>query len=135
MKESEILIADFDLLAPHAYALKNMKWVQGTFAGIDGLKPHVDFKNPPKYIISRFSGNYFSQIMLEYVLANVINHERGFYQMYDNQKNKNWNIKNLEGTTERNLTELVFAILGVGYIGSSSKINYVNIIMYFVVLI
>lgn len=121
MKNSEILIADFDLLAPFAYDLQQTKWVQGTFAGIDGLKPHVDFASPPNYAISRFSGDYFAQVMMEYVLASVINHERNFYQLFDNQKSKIWEDTDWEGTNNRNLKELVFGILGVGYIGNTSN--------------
>lgn len=123
MKNSEILIADFDLLAPYAYDLKCIKWVQGTFAGIDGLKPHIDFANPPHYTISRYSGAYFAQIMMEYVLASVINHEKSFYQLYDNQKNQIWDEANWKGANARSLTELIFGIMGVGHIEIQVKQN------------
>lgn len=123
MKNSEILVTDFDLYAPFAYDLKQVKWVQGTFAGIDGLKPHVDFDNPPNYVITRFSGSYFAQTMMEYVLASVINNEKSFYELFENQKNKIWDDTHWEGANARNLTELVFGIMGVGHIGNSSKLK------------
>lgn len=119
LKESEIIIADFDLLAPYAYDLRKTKWVQGTWAGIDALLPHIDIKNPPPYTITRFSGKYFGEIMAEYVIANVVNYERNFYFNYDNQKSSVWDQQN--EWNFRILNELTFAVLGMGSIGNKSK--------------
>lgn len=118
-KESEIVIADMDLLAPHIKTLGNTKWVQSTWAGVDSLRSHIDFKNPPPFVISRFSGQFFSQIMTEYVLAQIINFERSFYLVHNNNKIKKWDDS--VANEFRNLTELTVGILGTGIIGYHSE--------------
>lgn len=106
-------------MAPYAYDLKQTKWVQGTWAGIDALLPHIDMNNPPPYTITRFSGKYFGEIMAEYVIANVVNYERNFYFNYDNQKASLWDQQN--EWKFRILNELTFAVLGMGSIGNKSE--------------
>lgn len=106
-------------MAPYINSIDSVKWVQGTWAGVEKLRSCIDFKNPPPFIITRFSGQYFSQIMTEYVLAQIINFERKFYLMHDNNKMKTWD--QCGAADDRNLTELTVGILGTGTIGYQSE--------------
>ena len=44
LQEAEIIVTDFDLIAPHLNNLKKAKWVQGTWAGVDYLINHLTNK-------------------------------------------------------------------------------------------
>ncbi|RZC36055.1 glyoxylate/hydroxypyruvate reductase A HPR2 [Asbolus verrucosus] len=114
-KKSEILICDFDLLGSYLYDLPNVKWIQGTWAGIDKLTPLVS--KPPPYQITRFTGDHFGKIMGEYVVANIVNYERGFFDVKNSQQKSQWNR---EGKIfdYRVIFDLTVGILGVGNIGN-----------------
>ncbi|KAF2894254.1 hypothetical protein ILUMI_11915 [Ignelater luminosus] len=112
---AEIIVGDYDLLAPHIYNLPKTKWVQGTWAGLDAIMPHIN--KPLPYLLTRFSGQHFGQMMAEYVITNIVNHERDFYAISENQKACNWsqdgNINNY-----RVISDLTIGIMGIGNIGS-----------------
>ncbi|CAH0560188.1 unnamed protein product [Brassicogethes aeneus] len=114
-KQSRIIIADFDLIGPHLYDLPNAKWVQGTWAGTDKLAAYLN-KGEPNFEISRFSGDVFGRIMGEYVLGNVVNFERDFFRVRENQRGKLWCT---EGKIEgyRSIGDLTFGVMGLGNIG------------------
>lgn len=98
--------------------LKNVKWVQSTWAGLDAIRPFIDTKNPPQFKLTRFSGNFFAQIMSQYVLAQMINFERGFFAYHDLQKIQEWD----ESPPDfRNIVDLTIGIMGVGNIGYGSN--------------
>lgn len=60
-----------------------MKWIQGTWAGIDSLLPHINRDAPPMYPITRTSGDNFGQLMGEYVIGNIIFWERNYFEVLD----------------------------------------------------
>ncbi|XP_063902932.1 glyoxylate/hydroxypyruvate reductase A-like [Zophobas morio] len=116
-KKSEILICDFDLLGPYLYDLPSVKWVQGTWAGIDKLTPLIQKEKQLPYQITRFTGEHFGRIMSEYVVANIVNHERNFFQVRSNQDKQEWN-RHGKITGYRVISDLTTGILGLGNIGS-----------------
>lgn len=117
---SEIIIADFNLIAPFLSKLKKAKWIQGTWAGIDFLLPHVDSNNPPPFKVTRFSGGILGKQLLDYTLANIINYERNIFHFYLCQKQKRQEFVGFK-TVLRTISELTIGILGVGAIGGESN--------------
>lgn len=117
---SEVVVADFNLIAPFLSKLKKTKWLQGTWAGIDFLLPRVDPQNPPSFKVTRYSGGILSSQLLDYALANVINYERNFYNLHLCQKRKQQEFMGFN-TVLRTVPELTIGILGVGAIGGDSK--------------
>lgn len=117
LKQSKVIVADFDLIGPHLYNLPNVRWIQGTWAGTDALMPFINKSDPPKFPISRFSGDAFGALMGEYVLANVINYERDFFKVKDNQRKQMWSTDG-KISDYRAIGDMTFGILGLGNIGS-----------------
>ncbi|XP_050034754.1 glyoxylate/hydroxypyruvate reductase A-like isoform X2 [Dermacentor andersoni] len=91
-----------------------MKLVQVTSAGVENLIPNIDRSAPvPQYAIVRAS--CFGVLMAEYVVAGIINFERGLYRYFELQKTRNWD--DLISLNFRTLSDLRIAILGAGVIG------------------
>ena len=90
---------------------------QGTWAGIDPILSWLDDdKNVPTIPVCRFSHPSFSQLISEYVLAQVINVERGFgRKMIQAQIDREWITEQV--SQHRGLNELKIGILGVGQMG------------------
>lgn len=110
----------------HINSLKHTKWVQSTWAGLDRIRPYIDKENPPRFILTRFSGNFFGQVMSQYVLAQIINFERGFFYYNDLQKAQKWDVSERDF---RNIADLSIGIMGVGSIGYHSNYNYIIILL------
>ncbi|KAI4465918.1 2-hydroxyacid dehydrogenase-related [Holotrichia oblita] len=117
LKSSEIIVADFNLLAPVLYNLPKTKWVQGTWAGVDKLMPYIQQDNLPAFTITRYSGKHFGRIMAEYVLSHIVNHERDYLNVYKNQIAKCWK-QDGKISDYRVISDLNIGILGLGQIGS-----------------
>ncbi|XP_019764299.2 glyoxylate/hydroxypyruvate reductase A isoform X1 [Dendroctonus ponderosae] len=117
LKEAEIIVGDYNLIAPHLYQLPKLKWVQGTWAGLDSLWPHIDRQAPPKFPITRTSGENFGTLMREYVIANMVFWERNYFKAIENQKAKLYD-RDVSPNDYRSIADLKVAILGVGSIGS-----------------
>ncbi|XP_024874795.1 uncharacterized protein LOC112456474 [Temnothorax curvispinosus] len=113
----EILVADCDLLIPYVNKLTSVKWIQATWAGLDKFIPHV-WDARRDYILTRFSDESFGLAMSEYVIAQIVNHERDQRQQYENQRLAVWKQ---EGRllNHRLIRDLTIGILGVGTIGKS----------------
>lgn len=122
-KNSQIIVADFDLLSSFLYELPNAKWIQGTWAGVETLLKHVIPNQPPSFLVTRFSGKYFGTLMGEYVIANIINHERKLFDVRENQMNSNWIITG-NISEHRTIPELNIGILGLGSIGNRSMCRF-----------
>lgn len=118
---SEIVIADFNLIAPFLYKMRKTKWLQGTWAGVDFLVPKVDPDNPPPFYVTRFSGGTLSKQLLEYALAHIINYERKFFNVYLCQTQKLLNFRSYTIPTQT-VSQLTIGILGIGAIGGESEL-------------
>lgn len=114
LQSVEILITDTHILKDILYQLPNMKLVQVTSAGVENLLANINRSAPvPQYTIVRAS--CFGVLMAEYVVAGIINFERGLYRYFELQKTKNWD--DLLSLNFRTLSDLRVSILGAGVIG------------------
>ncbi|XP_064472003.1 glyoxylate/hydroxypyruvate reductase A-like isoform X1 [Ornithodoros turicata] len=112
---TQILVTDVHILKDVLYKLPSMKWIQLTSAGVDSLLPHIDPSQPtPTYMITRAS--CFGILIAEYVIAGIINFERGLYRYFEYQQKKEWNDS--MSTRFRTLPDLAVGILGAGVIGN-----------------
>ncbi|XP_018395657.1 PREDICTED: glyoxylate/hydroxypyruvate reductase A-like [Cyphomyrmex costatus] len=115
LNAAEILVADCDLLIPYANNLTSVKWIQATWAGLDKFIPHVR-STRRDYVLTRFSDESFGLAMSEYVIAQIVNHERDQKQQYENQKLAEWK-QDGKLVNYRLIRDLTIGILGVGTIG------------------
>ncbi|KAF5283341.1 hypothetical protein FQR65_LT13890 [Abscondita terminalis] len=115
LKEAEILVADVDWAGPYIYNLPNLKWLQGTWAGVDAISPYID--KPLPFLFTRYSGHRFGQMMSEYVVSHIVFLERDFRAMERNQLKRSW-IKDGKILEYRVLSSLTIGVLGFGNIGS-----------------
>lgn len=74
----------------------------------------------PPFIITRFSNYFFGSTMGEYVVANIVNHERNLMAVYENQQSSLWN-RDGKISNHRTIIDLTIGILGAGTIGRDSK--------------
>jgi phosphoglycerate dehydrogenase-like enzyme len=58
--------------------------------------------------------------MSEYVVANIVNHERNLMGVYENQQSNLWN-RDGKISNYRTIADLTIGILGVGTIGTHSE--------------
>ena len=123
LRQSEIIIGDFDLLSSVLYDLPKAKWIQGTWAGIDKLLPAIDKNRRLSCIITRFTGDYFGHVMAEYVIYSIVNHERKMEEVRTNQIAKLWAVED-KISNYRVLSDLNIGIMGIGQIGSRSVYVY-----------
>jgi len=95
-----------------------LKFVQNTWAGVDGLAKKVTEEGlSPRLRVARHQHPKFGQIMAEYSLAAVINMERSMVDMLRNQSNCDWNKS--EAVGYRCLNELKVGVLGMGHMGQT----------------
>lgn len=91
LKDAEILIADVDLVNQFFYKLPKAKWVQTTRAGNEPLTDLVaKTGKKPNFVVTRFSGSGSSKAISDYVIANIINWERGFHNCQYNKSQRKW---------------------------------------------
>lgn len=131
LQNAEIIVGDFNLIGPYLYTLPKIKWVQGTWAGLDALLPHVKKDNPPPFPITRTSGENFGQLMGEYVFANIVFWERNYFKVKENQNLQIWD-KDACPHDHRSIKDLKIGILGTGAIGSriGKTLNYLGATIY-----
>ena len=90
-------------------ALKNLRWVQATWAGVE---PLLDPSLRRDYILTNARG-IFGGLMSEYVFGYLLFHERRILERYRAQKERTWD-ESLTGT----LHGKTIGLLGVGSIGA-----------------
>lgn len=120
LRRSHIVISDFDLISPYIYDLPNAQWLQGTWAGVETFFKNLKPNQPPSYVVTRFSGKHFGSLMTEYVIANILNQERAFFEIKENQKKREW-IQIGQIYEHRSLRDLTVGIMGLGNIGNRSR--------------
>ncbi|XP_053208415.1 glyoxylate/hydroxypyruvate reductase A-like [Panonychus citri] len=123
LKDAELIIADNMYWPQLVTSCPKLKWIQGTYAGVDTV-----FKRLPKFLkpghfpvvpATRFSGPSFGKLMSDYCLGYIIGIERNFIKFRDNQSSRDWSVllKQQDGLIYRSLDELKVSILGFGAIG------------------
>ncbi|XP_055943324.1 glyoxylate/hydroxypyruvate reductase A-like isoform X2 [Argiope bruennichi] len=118
IKDAEVLIMDCTYLSEMLYSLPNAKWIQTTWAGLELLMGSVDrTKPPPNFTLTRYVDPYFGELMSNYVIAQIINIERGFYVYHDAQKTATWSRPFFPDF--RVLSDLTIGVLGAGKLGAS----------------
>lgn len=63
LSKSEIIIADIDVLIPLMDNIKQVKWIQTTWAGVDKFLPYLSSSKFESVAISRFSGKHFGRYL------------------------------------------------------------------------
>uniref|UniRef100_A0A0A9Z6S5 Glyoxylate/hydroxypyruvate reductase A n=1 Tax=Lygus hesperus TaxID=30085 RepID=A0A0A9Z6S5_LYGHE len=116
--KADVILADFDKIAEHIYFLKETKWIQGTWAGVEPIiKEYDKIKELPPCPIARFSGAHFGSIMSEYVVAHVTSFERDFRRSWGAQKECKWDL-NGKIKDYKVIGDMEVGVLGGGQIGS-----------------
>lgn len=113
--------ADFIIADPTLIGNKELlqlatkcKWLQSTFAGNDALLKLNKEMKAPNFIITKLSG-VFGKHISEYVLQQIINHERQFLKLHYAQKASKW-VRD-ENYNYRTLDEITLGVMGYGDIG------------------
>ncbi|KAG8227557.1 hypothetical protein J437_LFUL000657 [Ladona fulva] len=118
LKASEIIICDPEGICPYLYELTNTKWIQGTWAGVEVYKKYIDISKPKlPFQITRFSGpSAFGYRMGEYLISQIVMHERELIKVRQNQMKKLWSREG-KIMNHRSLADLTVGVLGLGAIG------------------
>ena len=106
--QQNILLAPPDLACEILPAMKNLQWMQSTWAGLNKLLGEGCRKD---YQLTGVKG-VFGSIMSEYVFCYILMHARKALQCYDSQKNRKWQMP-MPGL----LRGKKIGIMGVGSIG------------------
>jgi len=120
LETAEVLISEpavvASLLRHDARCLKNLKWCQSTYAGVDPLFAPDLASTAKPWILTRFAG-VFGPPIAEWCLARIIEHERSFAATASDQVQKQWAGSKNAVTQYRYLSALTLAVLGCGDIG------------------
>ena len=65
-------------------------------------------------------------MMGEYVIANIVNHERNLLAVYENQQRSLWNTGG-KISNHRSISDLTIGILGAGTIGTDSESSHTSV--------
>ncbi|GFW80610.1 hypothetical protein TNCV_3234621 [Trichonephila clavipes] len=76
---------------------------------------NVDKSKVPNFMLTRYMDPYFEELMSNYVIAQIINIERGMYTYRDEQKSATWSRPFFPDF--RVLSDLTVGILGAGNLG------------------
>ncbi len=105
-----IVLGEPDLIKPVLSRLKNLEWIQSTWAGVRPLLGENCRKN---YQLTNVR-DVFGLQMAEYVCCHMLMHERQSLKHYTAQQEKKW-----ETIMPGQLKDKFVGILGVGSIGKS----------------
>ena len=104
----DIVLGEPDLIRAALSGLKEVQWVQATWAGVE---PLLDPSLRRDYVLTNARG-VFGGLMSEYIFGYLLAHERKIFSRMEAQKLKQWDIS-LTGT----LCGKTIGLLGVGSIG------------------
>ncbi|XP_068212064.1 glyoxylate/hydroxypyruvate reductase A-like isoform X2 [Palaemon carinicauda] len=117
MQEADILVLNPHTLIQVMYDLPKVKWVQLTSTGAEQLlRERREDKPLPSYVVTRNISKHIGLIMAEYVVGQVICHERLWYSTMENQKHKMYDRSN-KFTLYRSLSQITVGIMGVAAMG------------------
>ncbi|XP_071504134.1 uncharacterized protein in proB 3'region-like [Diadema antillarum] len=117
-KKADVLLLDTERLPSLMSLLQSAKWVQSTWAGVDGFINHMDPSQlPPKFTLTRFAG-IFGTHMAEYVIGHIVAHERRFALLREAQKRSEWVQGEYTRIGYHLLKGRTVAVLGAGDIGT-----------------
>ena len=88
-----------------------VRWMQSTCAGVNQFFEQASRQD---YTLTRLGG-VFGQPMAEYVIGQVISHERDWVAMVSHQRGHKWDRKPF--LVQRKLTNITMTLLGPGDIG------------------
>lgn len=107
--DCEIVFGEPSLIREALSALKNLRWVQATWAGVEPLlDPHLR----RDYTLTNARG-VFGGLMSEYVFGYLLAHERRIFERRQAQQEHRW-----DGSVTGMLRGKTIGLLGVGSIGS-----------------
>ncbi len=104
-----IIFGDPDLIKPLLPRFTKLNWVQSSWAGVEPLLGPADRKD---YLLTGVKG-IFGALISEYVLCQMLVHEKKVIERYESQKIRCWN--DVKPGTLRGKT---IGIMGVGSIGA-----------------
>lgn len=107
--ECEIVFGEPSLIRAALPALKNLRWAQATWAGVE---PLLDPSLRRDYILTNARG-VFGGLMSEFVFGYLLAHERRIFERRQAQQEHRW-----DGSQTGMLRGKTIGLLGVGSIGS-----------------
>ena len=130
LHDAEILITDNFVIGQLLYQLPKLKWLQACYNGIDSavnaLTPDVVSQSGlPAFVLTRFSGDLYANLMFEYCFCFIVNLERGFLNQICEKKSCSWSLmRSFAPKSYRLVHELTIAVLGAGSIGTRVARNF-----------
>lgn len=110
--DAEILFGDPGaVMSAIDHHLPKLKWMQSTWAGVNVF---MDKTKRRDFTLTRIAG-VFGQLMAEYVLSQILAHERHVRELSAHQQQSVWEDGPYK--TPRRLTDLTLSLLGPGDIG------------------
>lgn len=93
--DAEVVVVDAELFVQDIKDISSsIKWAQFTWAGIENVAHKIvkepSLKDNLKNLTATRLGNAFANKIAEYCIAAVLNMERQFLRMNEDQKNKIW---------------------------------------------
>lgn len=107
--DCEIVFGEPSLIRVTLPALKNLRWAQASWAGVE---PLLDPSLRRDYILTNARG-VFGGLMSEYVFGYLLAHERRIFERRQAQKERRW-----DGSQTGMLRGKTIGLLGVGSIGA-----------------
>ena len=106
--DSQVVIGDPDMLAPHVAHAPGLDWVQCTWAGVEGF---FDLSDRRDYRLTRVASVY-GPMVAEYVMMQMLARERHLVKLARQQGVRTW-----QAAPYRRLSDLTLGLLGLGDIG------------------
>ena len=105
----EIVLGEPALIRDLLPKLKNLRWAQSIWAGVEPLLAPSLRRD---YILTNARG-VFGELMSEYVFGYLLSHERRIFERHQAQNKKHW-----DGSDTGSLRGKTIGLLGVGSIGA-----------------